>query len=95
VRYWRGGIELYDHSVDPYEHVNLAPGGKRKWLPAEYTAVVEALEANIPAEWAAPVDRVKSAAGPEDADAEDVDEEDAVPESSGSGPIPHWARMVD
>jgi arylsulfatase A-like enzyme len=102
VRYWRGGIELYDHSVDPYEHHNLAPGGKRRRLPAEFNAVVEALEAHIPTEWAEPVDRVKSAPDLEDPDSEDSDSEDVdtenarqeLPLPTGSGAIPHWSRML-
>ena len=102
VRYWRGGIELYDHSVDPYEHNNLAPGGKRKRLPAEFNAIVEALEAHIPTEWAAPVDRVKSAPDLDDSDSEDSDTDDADSENAhqelplpiGSGAIPHWSRML-
>jgi len=97
VRYWRNGLELYDHTVDPYEHNNLVMGGKKKWLAPEYAEIVDALETQIPKEWTEPADRTKSDADADDPDADDADGDDSVEENSGPGirTIPRWARMMD
>ncbi|RYE55637.1 MAG: hypothetical protein EOP18_05590, partial [Rhizobiaceae bacterium] len=99
VRYWRGGLELYDHSVDPYEHDNLVPRGKRHLLPEELVPVVEGLEAHIPNEWTAPLGKLKNRSDDDDSDGEDSDAD--MDDASGANigrearRIPRWARMLD
>ncbi len=49
VKYWNGGIELYDHRVDSYERENLIPSAHERNIPGELRPVVKALEDEIPA----------------------------------------------
>lgn len=79
VQYWRGGLELYDHSVDPYEHNNLVPMGEAQKLPEELRPIVDELQAWIPAEPAEMVER----------DPREPDDE------GERDPIPHWARPAE
>jgi len=59
IRYWNGGSELYDHEVDPFEHVNLMKSTdpavqtvaeKVFWQMEEYVRAIEIDPATLPAQ---------------------------------------------
>lgn len=77
IRYWGSGLELYDHTADPHEWVNLIPEGDRRNTPAALRDVVADLEACLPGAPAAPTGKTKG----------------RRPASTDDSDLPHWVRI--
>ena len=78
VTYWNGGMELYDHRRDPYEHQNLAKGPKYRKVPGDLQDTATGLAAHIPPNPApsAPPRAVRKT------------------KPKGVGPFPHWITSI-
>ncbi|MEP1941612.1 sulfatase-like hydrolase/transferase [Shimia sp.] len=78
VTYWNGGLELYDHTIDPYEQRNLANGPKYRSVPQDLNDIAHELASYIPQDPAATATPKKVPK--------------KVPD--GEGPFPHWVSSI-
>lgn len=82
TRYWRGGLELFDHDTDPYEQKNLVSGLDLRSLTGERGRAAQGLEKYLIADFA-PSAPHKGLAG-----------ENVTKSRSGRDGLPHWAKAV-